>query len=51
MRKSTTGGKRVTGSGKSGSKAKYATQKPTQLRNAIKASKPKASVKKGGRKA
>ena len=51
MKKSTTGGKRVTGSGRSASKSTYATEKPTQLRNAVNASKPKASVKSGGRKA
>ena len=50
MRKSSNGGKRVTGSGRSGSKSKYATQKPTQLRNTVKASKPKGGAKKAGRR-
>jgi len=44
------GGKRVTGSGRSGGQSKYATQKPTQSRNAIKASQPKGGAKGAGRK-
>ncbi len=51
MKKSSgTGGKRVTGSGRSGSKSKFATQKPTQSRNTTRSSKPKGGAKGGGRK-